>query len=201
VTRVLRVAEFVHADVAEVRRATAELPSRVTPATSELSAGTLLTLELRRRWWDRRPRRLVLRRLHAAIRAVEAATHQVTIVAAAVVRDGRALAAQRNHPPAMAGKWEFPGGKVERGETPQSALVRECLEELGARIEVGSELARQRLDTGAILILFAASLSSNAAEPLALEHRTVGWFGSGQLSDLDWLDTNRQFVAEVTGRL
>ena len=91
----------------------------------------------------------------------------------------------------MAGKWEFPGGKVERGETPQSALVRECLEELGSRIEVGSELARQRLDTGATLILFAARLSSNTAEPVALEHRKVGWFGSDQLPNLDWLATNR----------
>jgi 8-oxo-dGTP diphosphatase len=201
VSRILRVAELLHADVADVRRATAELPGRITAATSELSAGTLLTLELRRGWWDRRPRRLALKRLHGAIRAVEAATHRVTIVAAAVVRDGRALAAQRNHPPAMAGKWEFPGGKVERGETPQSALVRECLEELGSRIEVGSELARQRLDTGATLILFAARLSSNTAEPVALEHRKVGWFGSDQLPNLDWLATNRQFVTEVTGRL
>jgi len=201
VTRVLRVAELLHADVAEVRRATEQLPDQVTAAISELSAGTLLTLELRRGWWDRRPRRLVLKRLHQVMRTVEAATHRVTIVAAALVRDRRALAAQRSHPPAMAGKWEFPGGKVERGETPQRALVRECHEELGTTIEVGIELARQHLDTGATLILFAASLADNAAEPVALEHREVGWFASEQLSGLDWLATNTQFVTEVTGRL
>jgi 8-oxo-dGTP diphosphatase len=199
--RVLRVAELLHADVSEVRRATERLPSRVTAATSELAAGTLLTLELRRRWWDRRPRRRVLNGLHQLMSGIEGATQSVTIVAAALIRDGRALAAQRNHPPSMAGKWEFPGGKVERGETPQSALIRECAEELGTQILVGPELARKRLDTGATLILFAASLPKMAADPAPLEHRDLGWFGSEQLRGLDWLTTNRQFVTEVTGRL
>jgi 8-oxo-dGTP diphosphatase len=195
------VAELLHADVSEVRRATEQLPSRVTAATSELAAGTLLTLEVRRRWWDRRPRRRVLGGLHQLMRDIETATHRVTIVAAALIRDGRALAAQRNHPPSMAGKWEFPGGKVERGETPQAALVRECAEELGTRIVVGPELARKRLDTGATLILFAASMQQTATEPVPLEHRELGWFGSAQLPGLDWLTTNMQFVPEVTRRL
>ncbi len=58
-------------------------------------------------------------------------------MAAALIRDGTVLIAQRDHPAELAGRWEFPGGKAERGETPQAALVREIGEELGCRIEVG----------------------------------------------------------------
>jgi 8-oxo-dGTP pyrophosphatase MutT (NUDIX family) len=198
---VLRVAELLHADPSAVRRATDGLPRRVTAAIAELAAGTLLTLETRRRWWDRRPRRRVIAGLHQLMQDIEQATGRVVIVAAALIRDGRALAAQRSHPPSMAGKWEFPGGKVERGETPQAALIRECAEELGTSILVGPELGRARLDSGATLILFAASLPDDAGPPLPLEHQNLGWYGSEQLSGLDWLTSNRQFVPDVTRRL
>jgi 8-oxo-dGTP diphosphatase len=192
---------LLHADIHEVRRAARDVPGRLTAALAQLPAGTLLTLELRRAWWDRRPRRLALRALHNTISLIELQTNRVTIVAAALMRDGRVLAAQRNHPPEMAGKWEFPGGKVEHGETPQAALIRECAEELGTQIVVGPELARQDLETGALLILFAARLAAASTDPVALEHRELGWFGSEQLIGLDWLTTNERFVTEVTGRL
>ncbi|MFM7212080.1 MAG: NUDIX domain-containing protein, partial [Actinomycetota bacterium] len=58
------------------------------------------------------------------------------VVAAAILRDGRYLAARRTRPAWAAGRWEFPGGKVEPGETEQQALVREIREELGVEIEV-----------------------------------------------------------------
>jgi 8-oxo-dGTP diphosphatase len=61
-----------------------------------------------------------------------------SVVGAAIVRDGRVLAARRTHPAETAGRWEFPGGKVEPGETPQAALAREITEELGARVAVGA---------------------------------------------------------------
>src|SRR5215468_8744713 len=59
------------------------------------------------------------------------------IVGAAIIAGGRVLACERAEPPEMAGKWEFPGGKVEDGEDEAEALVRECDEELGVLIEVG----------------------------------------------------------------
>ena len=58
------------------------------------------------------------------------------VVGAAIVRDGRVLAARRTAPPEAAGRWELPGGKVESGETPDAALVREVAEELGCTVAV-----------------------------------------------------------------
>ena len=67
------------------------------------------------------------------------------VVGAAIVRtgdDGAAsvLCARRSAPPRIAGKWEFPGGKVEAGETDAEAIVRECAEELGVVVEAGSQI-------------------------------------------------------------
>ena len=64
------------------------------------------------------------------------------VVGAAIVRDGRCLVAKRSPTMRAPGKWEFPGGKVEVGETPHDALVREISEELGVTIEVGALLGR-----------------------------------------------------------
>jgi 8-oxo-dGTP diphosphatase len=200
-SRVLRVAELIHAEPTEVRDAAALLPRGVTAAFAELSAGTLLTLETRLPWWDRRPRRLVLRELHLALAHVVNETHRVTIVAAVLIHDARVLVAQRDHPPEMSGKWEFPGGKVEAGESPRAALRRECAEELGTSVDVGVELGRQRLDTGATLIFFDTRLSHGAPSPSALEHRQLRWVARDQLDGIDWLATNRRFVTDVTGWL
>ena len=62
------------------------------------------------------------------------------IVAAVIITDGRVLACERSAPPEVAGRWEFPGGKVEPGETDPQALARECAEELGVRVEVGDRV-------------------------------------------------------------
>ena len=200
-TRVLRVAELIHADAAQVRGACAALPGGVTAAIAELPAGTLVTLELHRCWWDRRPRRSVLTMLQVAMGGVVSRTQRVTIVASALIQDGQVLAAQRSHPEAMAGKWEFPGGKVEKGETPRVALARECSEELGTRVTVAGEIARADLDTGALLILFETRLEPGAPAPVAREHLELRWVDRDQLGQLDWLPTNRRFVTDVTARL
>jgi 8-oxo-dGTP diphosphatase len=207
--RVLRVAELIAADISVVSHRAAVLPGRITAAAATVPSGTLLTLELYRRRWDVRPRRYVLAKLARLLAGIEADTSQVLIVAAAIIdaqpaasRAGRTvLVARRSHPARLAGQWEFPGGKVERGETAERAIERECAEELGCRIRVDGELARQSLDTGATLVLFRASLATDSAAPAPLEHSELRWAQAADLSELDWVATNRQFVPDVTAQL
>ena len=117
------------------------------------------------------------------------------VVGAALVRDGRVLAARRTAPAAAAGRWEFPGGKVEDGETPEAALVREISEELGVTIEVRRWLA------GAVPIGTAYELTVAIAdligEPEPVEHDVVRWLTEDELDDVDWLDPDRPFLPEL----
>jgi 8-oxo-dGTP pyrophosphatase MutT (NUDIX family) len=198
---VLRVAELIDADAGDVRRLTGVLPNRVSASVAELSAGTLLTLETRLPWWDRRRRTSVLAILERSLRAIEKQAHRRTVVAAALIDGDRLLVAQRSHPAELAGQWEFPGGKVERGETARAALVRECSEELGCQVVIEQEIGRQSLGDGALFILFRAGLAPGSPDPTALEHRQVRWAGAAELAQLDWVSTNRRYVTDVTAQL
>ena len=118
---------------------------------------------------------------------------QRVVVGAAILRDGRVLAARRNAPPETAGGWEFPGGKVEPGETDAQALIRECLEELGVRIVPGTELGDQVLSTGALLRVYLAELADG--EPRVLQdHDELRWLAAAELNDVRWLPADRAFV-------
>ena len=115
------------------------------------------------------------------------------VVGAAVLRDGRVLAAQRTSPAAAAGRWEFPGGKVEPGEAPDVALLREVREELGCEVEVGRWL------DGSVLVgdgheLRVALVRLVAGEPVPAEHDQVRWLGVDELDDVDWLEPDRPFL-------
>jgi 8-oxo-dGTP diphosphatase len=120
------------------------------------------------------------------------------IVAAVIVANGRVLACERAAPPEVAGRWEFPGGKVEPGETDAQALVRECAEELGVRVEVGARvgpdvpLAHGR----AVLRVFAVTLL-DGDQPRALEHTAIRWLGPDELDSVPWLPADRPIVAEL----
>ncbi|WP_229075655.1 (deoxy)nucleoside triphosphate pyrophosphohydrolase [Actinoplanes sp. DH11] len=120
------------------------------------------------------------------------------IVAAVIITDGRVLACQRSAPPEAAGKWEFPGGKVEAGETEEDALVRECAEELGVRVKVGERvgpdvpLAHGR----ALLRVYAVALEGDDV-PKALEHSSMRWLTVDQLGSVPWLPADRPIVAEL----
>jgi 8-oxo-dGTP diphosphatase len=124
------------------------------------------------------------------------------IVAAIIIVDGRVLACERSAPPDVAGRWEFPGGKVEPGESDADALARECVEELGVRVEVGDRvgpdvpLAHGR----AVLRVFAVTLL-DGDQPRALEHRAMRWLGVDQLDSVPWLPADRPIVAELPALL
>ena len=124
------------------------------------------------------------------------------IVAAVIIAGGRVLACQRSAPPEAAGKWEFPGGKVEPGETEQHALARECVEELGIRVEVGDRvgpdvpLAHGR----AVLRVYAVEVLDDGV-PEALEHSALRWLAADQLDSVPWLPADVPIVAELRALL
>jgi len=119
------------------------------------------------------------------------------VVGAAIVRDGRVLAARRTAPPSAAGRWEFPGGKVEPGETESDSLVREVHEELGLRIRVGPWLDGAE-EVGERHLLKVAMAVIEAGEPVPTEHDEVRWLAVDELDEVDWLDADRPFLVELS---
>lgn len=116
---------------------------------------------------------------------------------AAIVRGGRVLAARRTAPASAAGRWEFPGGKVERGETDAVSLVREVDEELGVQIRVDRWLSGEQ-PIGERYVLRIALASLVHGEPAPTEHDRVRWLGADELDDVDWLEADRPFLTELS---
>lgn len=113
------------------------------------------------------------------------------VVAAVIERDGLILAARRVGPPQLAGRWEFPGGKVEPGESEAAALIRECEEELGVRIAVGDRIGPQYEAAGASMVVRTYFAAIEAGEPRAAgSHDALRWVHpeSAEARALTWLD-------------
>lgn len=112
----------------------------------------------------------------------------VPVVCAIILRDGRILLAQRPPDKKLGGLWEFPGGKVEPGESAEAALHRELEEELGCRVRVTQALAPfvHAYDWGRIeLIPFLCELATGSAEPQAHEHTALAWVVREDLQNYD----------------
>jgi 8-oxo-dGTP diphosphatase len=119
------------------------------------------------------------------------------IVGAAIVDDGRVLACERAEPVEVAGRWEFPGGKVEPGETEHEALVRECEEELGVTVMIGTRVGEDvPLGHGrAVLRVYTATLTEGT--PTALEHAELRWLTVDELNTVPWLPADAPIVAAL----
>src|ERR1700720_4210007 len=121
----------------------------------------------------------------------------VLVVAVALVdADGRILLAQRPAGKSMAGLWEFPGGKVEPGETPEAALARELEEELGIHAQIDGEITRyeyQYAGRPPILLIFYR-VTTFAGEPRNLEFAQILWVAPEQLPDYDFLEGDAGFI-------
>ncbi|MBO9555766.1 (deoxy)nucleoside triphosphate pyrophosphohydrolase [Cellulomonas sp.] len=136
-------------------------------------------------------------------------TAPVLVVAAALVDDlddpTVLLAARRAVPARLAGRWEFPGGKVDPGETPEDALHREIREELGVRIALGGELVGPDggawwLSDGYVMRLWLAELVEGTPAPL-VEHDDLRWLPVGQWLDVPWLDADVRIVEALAARV
>jgi 8-oxo-dGTP diphosphatase len=130
-------------------------------------------------------------------------TGERLVVAAAIVHAGRVLSCRRTGPPALAGRWEFPGGKVESGEDEPSALRRECCEELELEIVVGARLGGDvvlgdvAVPGGSIRIRVYWATLATASEPVLHDHDEIRWLAPSALFDVHWIDADLGLVAEL----
>ncbi|MEU4149874.1 (deoxy)nucleoside triphosphate pyrophosphohydrolase [Streptomyces sp. NPDC026659] len=125
------------------------------------------------------------------------------VVGAALLDEGRLLAARRSAPPELAGRWELPGGKVEPGERPDEALVRELREELGVDADAVERLPGQwPLKPPYVLHVWTARLRPGSAGPSPLQdHDELRWLTPDRLWEVPWLDQDVPAVRELAARL
>jgi mutator protein MutT len=118
------------------------------------------------------------------------------VVAAVISRDGRILVGQRKRTDTHALKWEFPGGKLERGESPVRALVRELREELGIRATVGREIIRyeHRYPRRATIQLMFFDVPHFDGEPVGYAFEQIVWAPLKELPRYDFLEGDVDFV-------
>ena len=129
------------------------------------------------------------------------------VVAAGVIHNGRLLAARRSTPPALAGQWELPGGKVETGEDPRAALQRELVEELALNVEVGDQLdgpvsGDWPLTDDAVLRVFIVEVAGPAlVAKVGDSHSEIRWLDADSLMSVQWLPADRAPVEQLRSRL
>lgn len=136
-----------------------------------------------------------------------ASTSRRAVAAVALVDDLHRptvlLAARRSEPAALAGGWEFPGGKVEPGERLEDAAVREAFEELGVRVRLGDRVGTSwPLGQSYQLHLWWAQALPGQPEPAPLEdHDVLRWLTPEELMDVPWLTSDLPVVEHVARQL
>lgn len=128
---------------------------------------------------------------------------RVRVVAGVCLRDGKALVCKRSVVRPHAGKWEFPGGKVEPGETLAEALRRELLEELGIAADIGEELwqTQHRYAGREPVDLHFLAVVAFDGEPGGGDHfAEVRWQALDRLGDLDFLEADHELVSLLAKR-
>jgi len=121
----------------------------------------------------------------------------ISVVAAVIRKDGRVLATERGYG-AYKDWWEFPGGKVEAGETPEAALAREIREELKTEILVGDYIDTVEYDYPEFHLSMRCYWASIAEGELTLvEHEAARWLSSDELEDVDWLPSDRLLLDRI----
>jgi 8-oxo-dGTP diphosphatase len=121
------------------------------------------------------------------------------VSAAIIVKNGQVLLGQRRKGDRHPFKWEFPGGKVEYGESPRQALVRELREELQIEAKIGVELARYEHDypSGSRVHLLFFVVKDFAGQPVAKVFEQISWVDLDALPAVDFLEGDMDFVKRL----
>ncbi|WP_031554403.1 (deoxy)nucleoside triphosphate pyrophosphohydrolase [Parvularcula oceani] len=124
----------------------------------------------------------------------------IVAAVALVDRDGRVLLSQRPEGKPLAGMWEFPGGKVEEGETPEEALVRELAEEIGIETQASclapvTFASEPQDEVHLLMLVFACRKWSGIPQPL--ENQGLRWFRPNRFHELDLVPADRPVAAQL----
>lgn len=121
----------------------------------------------------------------------------INVVAAVIIKDGKVFATQRGYGEFKDG-WEFPGGKIEPGETPQQALVREIREELQTEIFVGRLLDTIEYDYPAFHLSMRCYVCTIVSGDLhLLEHEAARWLSASELRSVAWLPADITIIPQI----
>ena len=121
----------------------------------------------------------------------------VRVVAAIIIHDGKIFATQRGYGEFKDG-WEFPGGKIEQGETPEEALIREIHEELDSEIEVGELFDTVEYDYPQFHLSMDCFLCKLQKGKLVLkEHEAAKWLSREQLDSVEWLPADKGLIDKL----
>lgn len=121
----------------------------------------------------------------------------IEVVAAIIIKDGKLLATQRGYGD-YKDWWEFPGGKIELGESPEDALVREIREELKAEISVGAELCRVEHDYPKFHMLMHCFFCELLSDDIELvEHESAKWLSKDELESVKWLPSDIEVIEKL----
>jgi len=127
-------------------------------------------------------------------------TQTIKVVGAVIIRDSTVFCARRGEGKTLAGKWEFPGGKVEPGESPEQALIRELREEFLCDIRVTGFVSTTvyEYDFGTVeLSTYYCELA--AGQPVLVEHAEARWQPIANLDELDWAPADVEAVRLIMG--
>ena len=125
----------------------------------------------------------------------------IRVAAAVIRRDGTVFATQRGYGP-YKDSWEFPGGKIEPGETPEEALRREIREELDTEIAVEEPAAHVEYDYPEFHLSMDCFFCSVVSGSLILkEHESARWLSPEELDSVDWLPADRELIRFLSSRM
>ena len=123
----------------------------------------------------------------------------INVVAAVIMKEGKVFATQRGYGEFKDG-WEFPGGKVEAGESPEEALCREIREELEVEVNVGDLIDTIEYDYPAFhLSMKCYACTIAGGSPHLLEHEAARWLSADQLDSVAWLPADITLIPKIAG--